>query len=64
MSKTQFVDNSTPSGVPMPVVGWLVVIEGLCRGTDYRIHTGYNYIGREISVSTVITPYQRKETLT
>lgn len=47
MSKTQFVDNSTPAGAPMPVVGWLVAIEGLCRGTDYRIHTGYNYIGRE-----------------
>lgn len=47
MSKTQFVDDSTPAGSPMPVVGWLVVIEGPCRGTDYRIHTGYNYIGRE-----------------
>lgn len=47
MSKTQFVDDSTPAGAPMPVVGWLVAIEGPCRGTDYRIHTGYNYIGRE-----------------
>ena len=27
--------------------GWLVAVEGPCRGTDYRIHTGYNYIGRE-----------------
>lgn len=24
-----------------------IPIEGPCRGTDYRIHTGYNYIGRE-----------------
>lgn len=47
MSKTQFVDISTPAGAPVPVVGWLVAIEGPCRGTDYRIHTGYNYIGRE-----------------
>lgn len=47
MSKTQFVDSSTPSGAPVPVVGWLTAIEGPCRGTDYRIHTGYNYIGRE-----------------
>lgn len=48
MSKTQFVDSSTPTGAPAPVVGWLVAIEGSCRGTDYRIHTGYNYIGREV----------------
>lgn len=48
MSKTQFVDISTPAGAPVPVVGWLVAVEGPCRGTDYRIHTGYNYIGREV----------------
>lgn len=30
-----------------PVVGWLVCIEGPVRGNDYRIHAGYNYIGRE-----------------
>lgn len=47
MSKTQFVDSATPTGAPSPVVGWLVAVSGPCRGTDYRIHTGYNYIGRE-----------------
>lgn len=47
MSKTQFVDSFTPVGAALPVVGWLVAVEGPCRGTDYRIHTGYNYIGRE-----------------
>lgn len=47
MGKTQFVDSSTPAGAPAPVVGWLVAIDGPTRGTDYRIHTGYNYIGRE-----------------
>lgn len=47
MSQTVFVDDSTPTGVPSPVVGWLVSLAGPCRGTDYRIHTGYNYIGRE-----------------
>lgn len=31
-----------------PVVGWLVCIDGAVRGNDYRIHAGYNYIGREI----------------
>ena len=30
-----------------PVVGWLVCVEGPARGTDYRLHAGYNYIGRE-----------------
>lgn len=30
-----------------PVVGWLVCVEGPCRGKDFRIHAGYNYIGRE-----------------
>lgn len=30
-----------------PVVGWLVCIEGPLRGVDFRIHDGYNYIGRE-----------------
>ncbi len=47
MSHTQFVDVDTPAGAPAPVVGWLVAVDGPCRGTDYRIHTGYNYIGRE-----------------
>ena len=31
-----------------PVVGWLVCIDGPMRGNDYRIHAGYNSIGREI----------------
>lgn len=34
--------------LPDPVVGWLVCIDGPERGTDYRIHAGYNYIGREV----------------
>ena len=36
-----------PAGLSEPVVGWLVCIEGPVRGSDYRIHAGYNYIGRE-----------------
>lgn len=35
-------------GRPEPVVGWLVCIEGVSKGVDYRLHAGYNYIGREI----------------
>ena len=30
----------------MPVVGWLVCIEGNDRGRDFRLHTGYNTIGK------------------
>lgn len=30
----------------MPVVGWLVCIDGAAKGRDYRIHSQYNYIGR------------------
>lgn len=41
------VDPATPDGAPSPVVGWLVAVEGPNRGADYRIHVGYNYIGRE-----------------
>lgn len=36
-----------PRGV-RPVVGWLVCIDGPSRGTEWRIHAGYNYIGREV----------------
>ena len=30
-----------------PVVGWLVCVDGPTLGTDWRIHAGYNYIGRD-----------------
>lgn len=38
----------TSSDRPAPVVGWLVCIEGPVKGTDFRMHAGYNYIGREV----------------
>ena len=38
---------ATHGTVPfMPVVGWLVCIEGTAKGRDYKIHSQYNYIGR------------------
>lgn len=52
----QFVEKRSPeitriagsgTGVISPVVGWLIAINGPCKGTDYRLHAGYNYIGRE-----------------
>ena len=45
--RTTTFDPATPEGAPSPVVGWLVAVEGPNRGADYRIHVGYNYIGRE-----------------
>lgn len=38
-----------------PVVGWLVCIEGVQRGKDYKIRQGKNYIGRsdEMDISIV-----------
>ena len=29
------------------VVGWMVGVRGICRGVDYRLHEGKNYIGRD-----------------
>ena len=46
MHDTMSVDPHTPAGAPSPVVGWLVAINGPCRGNDYRLRVGYNYIGR------------------
>ncbi|MBU5679200.1 FHA domain-containing protein [Blautia sp. MSJ-9] len=38
----------------LPVVGWLVCIEGPEKGKDYRIHAGYNSIGRSFSMDIVL----------
>ncbi len=40
--------NDLNHGAPAePVVGWLVCVEGPVRGVDFRLHDGYNFIGRE-----------------
>lgn len=39
--------DAADGGPSDPVVGWLVCIEGPSRGSDFRLHAGYNYIGRE-----------------
>lgn len=41
------VDLNPGAVVSEPVVGWLVCVEGPVRGVDFRLHDGYNYIGRE-----------------
>lgn len=51
MEVTTFVNPADAGGrvdeAVLPCVGWVVVVEGPNRGRDYRIHTGYNYIGRK-----------------
>lgn len=44
---TEIGGNGAGTVVSEPVVGWLVCIDGPVKGNDYRIHAGYNYIGRE-----------------
>ena len=45
--ETMIGGDQAEAGQAEPVVGWLVCIEGPVRGMDYRIHAGYNYIGRD-----------------
>lgn len=47
-SPTVIGGDISAGGKVDPVVGWLVCVEGSLRGTDWRIHAGYNYIGREV----------------
>lgn len=37
-----------------PVVGWLVCIDGVEKGKDYRLHGGYNHIGRNAHMDVYI----------
>ena len=46
-SPTVIGGDITAAGQVDPVVGWVVCVDGPLRGTDWRIHVGYNYIGRE-----------------
>ncbi|MDD6157638.1 MAG: FHA domain-containing protein [Lachnospiraceae bacterium] len=38
-----------------PVVGWLVAVTGTLKGTDYRIHSDNNFIGRSRRMSICIS---------
>lgn len=44
---TEIGDDIAGEFTTEPVVGWLVCIDGMAKGMDFRIHAGYNYIGRE-----------------
>ena len=44
-----------------PATGWLVCINGMTKGTDYKIYQGYTYIGRDPAQNrsrsrTIISP--------
>lgn len=38
-----------------PVTGWLVCVEGHSKGRDYRLHHGWNRIGRSHDMQVCIT---------
>lgn len=38
-----------------PVTGWLVSIDGECKGKDYPIKSGRNYIGRDRDMDICLT---------
>ena len=42
-----------------PVVGWLVVVEGECRGRDFRLVSGVNSVGRGIKQAVSMETDQR-----
>lgn len=44
---TTMAGNMAGPGQIDPVVGWLVCSEGPSRGRDFRVHAGYNYVGRD-----------------
>ena len=37
-----------------PVTGWLVCIQGAQRGSDFRLHSGKNFLGRSPSMDIVL----------
>ena len=47
-SSPTVIGGDLSGGKVDPVVGWLVCVEGPLRGTDWHLHAGYNYIGREV----------------
>ena len=47
--KTEVIGEFEVSGKKVsPTVGWLVCTKGPAKGQDFRLHTGWNYIGRGV----------------
>ena len=41
-------DGSAQAGNGIvPVVGWMIILTGAYKGSDFKVHAGYNDIGRE-----------------
>lgn len=38
-----------------PVVGWLVCVDGSCKGKDFRLKSGRNFIGRSTQMDVAVT---------
>lgn len=51
---TQPIDPVYEESKVIAVVGWLVSIKGACKGQDYRLHSGWNYVGRNKSADVCI----------
>lgn len=51
ISKNSFVKDAK---TVRPVVGWLVCISGADVGTDYRLISGHNFVGRDPEMNVVI----------
>lgn len=52
-SKTEIADVIVVDGKRVAqTVGWLVCIKGACKGVDFHLHSGFNYIGnsRELDI--------------
>ena len=57
--KTTFSDYlvTTATGEKFrPNVGWLICIDGVVKGKDFRLYHGYNYIGRDSRQNQVVIP--------
>ena len=57
-----FISEAGQAGFD-PVVGYLIVVEGSMRGTDFRLHTGRNFIGRstEMDITRADDPAVSRE---
>jgi len=47
--------HTSGSGAVEPVVGWLVCVEGMNLGADYRLRSGRNFVGRAASMDVAIS---------
>lgn len=46
-AKTMPIGETAQKKEGFRVTGWVVAIDGPNKGKDYRLHAGYNYIGKE-----------------